>query len=286
MTGQRLANIEKLRECALDGLTCAQAAKRLNLGPAYTAVLAKQNGINLLVLPKGPSRAAIRIGELTRLAAEGLTRREAAERLGLKYGTVVLYALRNEIDFARSGKIATPTERTRQMAAMYKSGQTLQEIGRHYGITRERVRQLITKYHGLRGGDGGATLTSTLARAARLNKREARYQRRYGCSREQYRAIQRTGGTRAYTELQRNTTRDGIKLELTLWQWWNLWQGSGHWSERGRGHGYWLFRLRSDAPLSLDNYCIAPGTEARGLMLQADPSRFARNLSPDEVVAA
>jgi DNA-binding CsgD family transcriptional regulator len=214
------------------------------------------------------------ICKLTELAAEGLTRDEAAAELGLSYSTVVQYAIANGIGFSRKRKAHVPTQRTRDMAALYQSGQTLQEIGSQFGVTRERVRQLITKFHGLRAADGGQRVTATLARAARLNKIEARHQQKYGCSRAQYRMLKKTRATRAFTELNRNSHRDGYAVDLTLWQWWTLWQESGHWDDRGRGHGYWLFRPRSDAPLSIDNYCIAPGSEAIRLMKQLEPSRF------------
>ncbi|GAA0415393.1 hypothetical protein GCM10008934_02930 [Virgibacillus salarius] len=36
-------------------------------------------------------------------------------------------------------------KREMEMAERYKNGETLQEIGDHYGLTRERVRQLINK---------------------------------------------------------------------------------------------------------------------------------------------
>lgn len=45
-------------------------------------------------------------------------------------------------------------EREIEMTILYKEGKTLQEIGDLYGITRERVRQLL-KRHGITGSDGG-----------------------------------------------------------------------------------------------------------------------------------
>lgn len=196
-------------------------------------------------------------------AADGLTRPQAAEKLGLSYSTVVYYAIENDIEFVRSGKQTGPTQRTREMAILYQSGQTLKEIGDQYGVARERVRQLLEKFHGLSGKDGGQTITATLARAARLNKVEALHQLKWGCSRAQYQQIKSAGGTACFTTFKNNANRFGYKLDLTLWQWWTLWQDSGHWNERGRGgRRYWMFRLRSAEPLSVDNYCIATGSEA------------------------
>jgi transposase-like protein/uncharacterized protein (DUF433 family) len=39
-----------------------------------------------------------------------------------------------------------PTERHLNMIEMYQSGKTLQEVGEHFGITRERVRQILHKF--------------------------------------------------------------------------------------------------------------------------------------------
>lgn len=228
------------------------------------------------------------VSRLREVAARGTGPDEAAVEIGSSRAYLIAFAIRHKIKFARPSK-ARPTisnanavlkapfkERNDQIAVMFRQGLTLEEIGAQHGITRERARQILRDHYGLRGDDGGACVRSALARAARLNRTEARYQRKHGCSRAQYKQILRAGGTRGYTELKRNAARDNIKLELTLWQWWGLWQESGRWKDRGRGRGYWMFRLRSDAPLSIDNYCIAPGDEAMSLMHQAEPGRFAR----------
>ncbi len=48
-----------------------------------------------------------------------------------------------------------PSERALAMATLYRDdGKTLEEIGAQYGITRERVRQLIEPL-GLTGADSG-----------------------------------------------------------------------------------------------------------------------------------
>jgi DNA-directed RNA polymerase sigma subunit (sigma70/sigma32) len=40
------------------------------------------------------------------------------------------------------------TDRAATMIAMYRSGQTLQQIGSTFGVTRERARQILAK-HGI-----------------------------------------------------------------------------------------------------------------------------------------
>jgi DNA-directed RNA polymerase sigma subunit (sigma70/sigma32) len=40
-------------------------------------------------------------------------------------------------------------ERNRQVVAMHREGATLAETGRRFGLSRERVRQIITRYERL-----------------------------------------------------------------------------------------------------------------------------------------
>lgn len=222
------------------------------------------------------------VGRLKELAENGATQDQAAAAVGASRPYLVSFAARHRIRFNRQRRQVTQallrphaiSARNQRMAELYKQGSTLQEIGQLYGITRERVRQILLADHGLRGNDGGASLTAALERAARLNKMEARYQRKYGCSRADYRAIRKAGGTRPFTELKRNAANAGYKVELKLFQWWTLWQESGHWNDRGRGYGYWLFRPDRHAPLSLSNHRIAPGNEAMSWMQLSDPYRF------------
>ena len=275
MTGQAYRNSEKIRVLASQKLGAEEIAERMGLGAQYVRLLARDFGI---ALPGGMAPRQIRrmrlVARMRELAAEGKTRQQAATQLEMAYITVVNLAIQYDIQFRHGGRKIGGDERSARMAALYRQGMTLAEIGGQYGITRERVRQIITKKHGLTAKDGGQALVAVLGAAARLNKIEARYQKKYGCSRTQYYEVLQAGGTRGFTELQRNAKRDGIELDLKLWQWWTLWQESGHWNERGRGRGYWLFRLRPDAPLSIDNYCIAPGHEAMRIMRAAAPSRF------------
>lgn len=58
-------------------------------------------------------------------------------------------------------------KRNQDMESRYLSGETLQSIGKSYGITRERVRQILAK-RGIKAQEGGAALYR------RLNPRQTR----------------------------------------------------------------------------------------------------------------
>lgn len=48
-------------------------------------------------------------------------------------------------------------ERHDELIALYKSGRTMPEIAKLYGITRQRVQQILAK-HNIGGSDGGLTV--------------------------------------------------------------------------------------------------------------------------------
>lgn len=158
----------------------------------------------------------------------------------------------------------TPAIKSRNtaMAAMYRDGHTLQQIGDIYGITRERVRQILTGHFDLRGKDGGMHLRATQRRVKSIEQRNERFFRHKGCSWLQYVELRAMGKpTRAFSMQRKNAHRRGICWELTLWEWWQIWQKSGHWQQRGRGNGYVMCRKGDVGPYSIDNVFIARGIE-------------------------
>lgn len=156
-----------------------------------------------------------------------------------------------------------PDAREERMRALYLDGATLAAIGKEYGITRERVRQLLTKYYGIRAPDGGCAERARRSKQRLDRKREARAQKSFGCSYREYQTILNHPDrpTKAFWCQRRNATTREIGWELNLWQWWSIWQKSGHWPERGRGRGYQMCRLNDVGPYSVDNVYIATGVE-------------------------
>lgn len=206
------------------------------------------------------------VRKLRKLAEQGVTIRDAAAKVRLKPATVRTHARNYNLPFPRDGrgrkKTSGPTQRTAQMAACYQQGFTLQQIGEQFGVTRERVRQIIRLHHGLTWKSGGQHKTATENKARRDAKRNARSLMKWGCSFEQYidlRGLKRP--TRAYSQQRRNAFSRGIKWEFNLWQWWCVWQQSGHWDQRGRGQGYVMCRKNDAGPYSPDNVFIALAVE-------------------------
>lgn len=257
MTGQALSHIEKLRTLARR--TRAEAAQSLGLCEAYVTKLAKDNGITLAKNPK-PQVAIIE--DLKSLAASGFTMSEAAAELELSYVYVARLAREQDLKFLRSGLALVAPVRVQQMVALYRSGKTLNDIGQQYGLTRERVRQLMTKFYGIRAPDGGIHKTAEVNRGKFEAKRNARSLRKWGCNFDQYVLLRDMyKPTRAYASQRQNAAKRGVGWELNLWQWWSIWQQSGKWAQRGRGQGYMMCRKGDLGPYAVDNVFIATGPE-------------------------
>lgn len=210
-------------------------------------------------------RRAERETALRRLAAEGLSQTEAAASLGLYRSNVSADAKRWGIKFVHgnSKRKEGPNERAVKMAELFRVGHTLQDIGQRYGVSRERVRQIITGHFGLRSVDGGLRKRASAKRKSAIERRNRRCLAKHGCTFDQWSKLRRMPGNplRSYSCQKGNARTRGIGWGITLWEWWCIWQQSGFWSQRGRGQGYVMCRYGDVGPYAVGNVFIAPATE-------------------------
>lgn len=92
----------------------------------------------------GRKRLQVVIDAVSECADAGMTRQETAKSIGLSYQTICFIAKDEAISFNRGGR-PRDHEREADMLARFHSGETLQSIGDHFGITRERVRQIVER---------------------------------------------------------------------------------------------------------------------------------------------
>lgn len=219
------------------------------------------------------ARGRIHKGRLAALAAQGFTTKEAAAAMGMSYPGVFRAARRLGLQFA-NGHHQADRSRSEDMAAAYQAGETLQQIGDRYGVTRERVRQLLRKHTAITKDMGEQSVRAAKGRAERATARDRACMAKVGCDWNEYRRIRQIGRDlvasgvgvyrtpiRAFIQQKSSAHQRGIGWELTFWQWRTLWQWSGRWTERGRGQGYVMCRHGDVGPYAVGNVFIAPARE-------------------------
>lgn len=222
-------------------------------------------------------------------AASGLTVTEAAVALDMSRVTVAKYAIELGLDFKRGGRVRKvkpirphsekwATLRKRHddrfptMATLYREGYTLQQIGEQFGVTRERVRQILSKYGDMSAKDGGKHATAVAKKERRARLLDGRCIAKHGCTREQLailieigRRMQAAGRglyqtpVYAFRQQRQSAKNRGIGWDLTLWQWWSIWERSGKWENRGRGGTCYVMARHGDTgPYAAWNVDIIP----------------------------
>jgi hypothetical protein len=200
------------------------------------------------------------------IAANGATYADAAKELGVGYHYVAAFAVRHGIQFQlkrRGRKAEVSAQRHLDMRAMYLEGKNLNEIGVHFGVTRERVRQILTLRFGITAISGGKAQQLRERAKADRDRRDARCQKALGCSYAVYRNLLKRSDkpTYAFSEQRKNAKSRGIDWEITFYDWWKVWEQSGHWEERGRGNGYCMCRIKDSGPYAIGNVYIATGAQ-------------------------
>lgn len=193
------------------------------------------------------------------LATEGKGHGEIAAAVGGMAAGVAAYCRRNGIEVQRPHKDYSADPRVIKMADMYRQGLTLEDIGRQFELTRERVRQLLSKC-GITKTDGGGAVRVQAVRAASVSKarqRQAKQEAKHGVPYDLLQALRSNGATRAFQQQRRTSKTRGIAFRLSLAEWWAVWQASGKFRLRGRGKGtYCMSRIRDDGPYALGNVHI------------------------------
>lgn len=68
--------------------------------------------------------------------------------------------------------------------------------------------------------------------------------------------------THRYLRQKANAIKRGIEWQLSLSEWWDIWQSSGKWDKRGRCYGeYVMARHNDEGPYSKDNVKIILNSE-------------------------
>lgn len=188
-----------------------------------------------------------------------------------------------------------PSETHAAMAEKYKSGITLSQIGDEYGISRERVRQILASM-GLSRFDGGCSIrifkdthSRVEAIKAKNEKTEARIRKTWDMSLDDYKAHvaefgtsgQRKSPMAKYASQRKTAAHRGIAWEFTFATWWKVWLDSGKWDQRALSkHGYVMARYGDgDTSYSPENVYICTQSQNSKDSYIVSPAavRFANN---------
>jgi len=177
--------------------------------------------------------------------------------------------------------LIVPNERELEMHLQYMNGQTLDSIGKTFGVTRELVRQRMKACFGETRSDTGYMLRRYVlpqylaqrdAKYLRQRKREWKIYKVFGCHEEIVTHI--NGGrfslsnnsksnspAHAYQQQRYSAYYRGIRWEISFPEWWEVWKDSGKWSLRGRGHGYCMARYGDSGPYAVDNVYVCTSAQ-------------------------
>lgn len=258
------------------GLSIKGIAKKVGFDPATVSRYAEIYGFDFATGRKapafGPSSMERKIEKIRECARAGKTRQQAAEEVGISAQSVGIHARKNGIQFIHGSKgVGVDSSRAGAMAGMYRGGKTLEEIGQCYGITRERVRQIISKECNLSAVDGGSAVRAAREMERRAKARDEKCLIKHGCSHADYVMLRDLGSEMykdgvnrertpvgAFNRQKTSATNRGIEWNLKLWDWWNVWQVSGKWSERGRGADkYVMCRFKDNGAYEVGNVYVA-----------------------------
>jgi len=137
---------------------------------------------------------------------------------------------------------------------------TLQDIGDEFNVSREAIR-LILKKHGVSSSEGGMHARARQRREevkARVNQR---YRGIYGCDEKTVKRINKnrplnapnSPARRYRTYLSYLRNRRGIPYSLSLKEWYDIWEKSGHFDSDEK---YNMVRIDETKPVTADNVRI------------------------------
>lgn len=150
---------------------------------------------------------------------------------------------------------------------MWLHGKTYLEIGRKFGLTTERIRQIISQGCRIRKIHfdykcGGKFKAAVLRDREKCKKRYYAFMPLYKCTRGEYDLINRKAKFKGYSEKiylpfcqqKQNAKIRNIKFELSFPQWYEIWSQSGKLGVRGKGrNGYVMSRYGDMGAYSIGN---------------------------------
>ncbi len=134
---------------------------------------------------------------------------------------------------------------------LYNDGFITKEIGERFNISRQRVQQIL-KTNGLTMSDSGRYKEQQVRGSNRFKEKEGKILKTYMCSRGEWRVYRgmhqdiKQTPLRKYKNQRDSAKHRGIEWKFNINDWWNVWEKSGKWGERGRRVGGYVMARYSD----------------------------------------
>lgn len=135
------------------------------------------------------------------------------------------------------------SDREVEICELFKTGTPITEISKILGgnVSYQAVHRILKK-NNLSRKDGGKFVQTSTRREEQAKEKTQKLDNRYGCTDEQWAFLR--GQAEAYKDTPLsayNTFKNNFKnlykdipFELTLWDWWTLWDESKKWGQHKR----------------------------------------------------
>ena len=262
----------RIEELAAQGMTPKKIAEVVGITPTTTYKYLKLFSIKIdaNVTEDNPQEL---VTAIIRALENGGTMMSVHAETGYTYYKVRSVALSMGVKL-KHGLIREFDPRSEVMFSMYSAGKTLAEIGDAYGVSSERVRQILKKYHDHDRSFGGASFSAGQKKKTKVLTRSEKCIKRHGCTLEDYNNLLSIGKKMmadgqprrrtpcgAFTQQKNSANQRGITWNLKLWDWWQIWEKSGKFYQRGRhSDEYVMCRFKDKGGYEVGNVYIATVT--------------------------
>jgi hypothetical protein len=156
----------------------------------------------------------------------------------------------------------TNRERNTKMVAMFRDGATHREIAEAFGLCLAAASRVIRMY-GVSRLEGGKSVKAKVRREAEAISKRERFVREHGILPEDFPSAQVfKQAKKKYFQQRKSAGSRGVSWEISLGDWWCIWDASGHWADRGRGIGKYCMARHGDiGPYKAGNVSIQLATE-------------------------
>ena len=132
-----------------------------------------------------------------------------------------------------------------KLERLYREGKTIREISEALEVSRNTIWRGL-KEIGLTKKDGGAHINHLAKLQKAKEKMDRYYLKRYGMVKADFKRLSAIGAVRAFTDQKRNAGVRGIPWKFNLKTWWEVWEESGKFSQRGKGLGKYCMSRPGD----------------------------------------